>query len=158
MIVHPIEPVFDSNSTILILGSFPSVASREIGFFYGNPQNRFWKVLAAVLNDAVPTQTDEKKDFLIRHNIALWDVIHSCEITGSSDLSIKQAVPNDISFLLKQSKINKIFTNGNKAKDLYDKYIKAKTGIEACLLPSTSPANASYSLERLIDRWSVIAK
>ena len=152
-IIHPIEPVWDSNSKILILGSFPSVKSREQGFFYGHPQNRFWRVLAGVFGGEVPNCIEDKKRFLIENNIALWDVIHSCEIEGSSDSSIKNAVPNDINGIINNSNIQMVFTNGKTADKLYKKYILPSTNIEAVCLPSTSPANAAWSLDGLIEEW-----
>ena len=152
-IIHPIEPVYDNNSKILILGSFPSVKSREQGFFYGHPQNRFWKVIAGVFECNTPITIDEKKHFLIENNIAVWDVIHSCEIEGSADSSIKNAVPNNISEIINKSSIKAIFTNGKTADKLYKKYIQKETGISAICLPSTSPANAAWRLERLVDKW-----
>ena len=153
MMYHNIPPVFNKNSRILILGSFPSVKSREVQFFYGHPQNRFWKVISAVFNCDCPQTTDEKKKFLLDNNIALWDVIHSCEITGSSDSSVKNAVPNNLSQIIEHSKVKKVFTNGNLSYSLYNKLCYEKTGITAVKLPSTSPANASWSLERLIAEW-----
>lgn len=157
MIQHPISPVFDSHSTILILGSFPSVKSREIGFFYGHPQNRFWKVLAAVFEEqTVPKDTDEKRDFLLRNGVALWDVICYCDITGSSDSSIRNVVPNDLTPILEQADIRQIYVNGKKAMSLYQRYLEPETDRKAICLPSTSPANASWNLERLIQTWQVI--
>lgn len=156
MIQHPISPLFDSKSKILILGSFPSVKSREQGFFYGHPQNRFWRVLAAVLQQPTPTTIEEKKAFLLQNNIALWDVIACCDITGSSDSSIKNAVPNDLLPILAGSSIRRIFLNGGTAKKLYDRYLLPITGVDACVLPSTSPANAAWSLERLTEAWQII--
>ena len=155
-VVHQIHPVFNSQSEILILGSFPSVKSREACFFYHHPQNRFWKVLSAVFQDSVPETIEEKKIFLLKYHIAVWDVIASCDIKGSSDSSIQNAVPNDFSNILKAAPIRQIFTNGGTAYKLYTKYSEKITGIPAVKLPSTSPANASFSLERLIDSWSVI--
>lgn len=154
--VHNIAPVFDKNSRILILGSFPSVKSRESKFFYGHPRNRFWPLLAALRREEVPCSISEKKDFLLRNQIALWDVIGSCDITGSSDSSIRNAVPNDLESLLTASRITHIFTNGGVAGRLYDKYCLPATGISAKKLPSTSPANAAASLEKLLDAWSCI--
>lgn len=151
--MHNIPPVFDANSRVLILGSFPSVKSRETEFFYGHPQNRFWRVLSAVLGCECPTTVEKKRKMLLTHNIAVWDVIKSCEITGSSDSSIKNAVPNDFTEIFKTADIRAVFTNGATADKLYKKYNK---GMEAVKLPSTSPANAAYSLERLIAEWSVI--
>lgn len=152
-VIHPIDPVYDCNSEILILGSFPSVKSREYGFFYGHPQNRFWKVLSSVCCEALPESIDDKKDMLLRHHIALWDVIASCEITGSADSSIQNAVPNDIMKIIRYSKITKIYTNGKTADKLYRKYLEKVTGITSVCLPSTSPANAAWSLERLLQKW-----
>ena len=153
MIIHPIPPVDNSESEILILGSFPSVKSREVGFFYGHKQNRFWKVMAEVFSDNVPQTIDEKKTFLLKNNIALWDVIASCDIEGSSDSSIKNVTLNDLSVILDNSGISKIFTNGKKANILYEKYTYPKTGIKSVCLPSTSPANASWNLEKLTAEW-----
>lgn len=154
--VHNIAPVWDENSRILILGSFPSVKSREAQFFYAHKQNRFWRVLSAILGENVPESTDEKRAMLLRHGIALWDVIASCEISGSSDSSIKSAVPNDISEILSKSNVMRIFANGNTAFRLYEKYIFPKTGIPAKKLPSTSPANAGMSEEKLTGEWKAI--
>lgn len=155
-IIHPIPPVYDKDSKVLILGSFPSVKSRETAFFYGHKQNRFWRVIAGVFGDEAPETIPDKKAFLLKHNIAVWDVIHSCEITGSADSSIKNAVPNDINFIINESKIERIFTNGKKADELYKKYIEKSMRIKAECLPSTSPANAAWSLEKLIEKWKVI--
>ena len=149
MILHPIPPLFDRESRILILGSFPSVKSREAAFFYGHPQNRFWKVLAAVTGDVLPTTIEEKKAFLLRNHIAVWDVIKSCSIIGSSDSSIKDVVPNDIAGLLKKTKIRIIAGNGNKACELYEKYCQEHTKAEIRRMPSTSPANAAWDFDRL---------
>ena len=153
MIKHPIPPLFDHNSTILILGSFPSVKSREACFFYGHPQNRFWKVLASVFGENVPQTIEEKKAFLLRNRVALWDVIGSCDITGSSDASIKNVVPNDLSEILSKADIKAIFVNGKTAYQYYQKYTEPVTGRPAICLPSTSPANAAWSLERLQEEW-----
>ncbi len=150
---HNIPPVFDENSRILILGSFPSVQSRENAFFYAHPRNRFWTVLAAVFEEPTPCTTDEKKRFLLRRNIALWDVIAQCEVTGSSDASIRNAEPNQIEAILRQAKIKKIFVNGKTAYKYYKKYLYPSTGIEAVCLPSTSPANARMKERELIDIW-----
>lgn len=156
--VHTIEPVYDAQSKILILGSFPSVKSREMQFFYGHKQNRFWKVLAQVLECKVPEDIPQKRVMLTKHHIAVWDVIASCEITGSSDASIRDVEPNDLSRILSCADIRAIYTNGGKANQLYQKYIFPVTGREAYLLPSTSPANAGYSLERLTEAWKVIVE
>lgn len=157
MIYHPIKPLYDNNSEILILGSFPSVKSREQMFFYGHPQNRFWKVTAAVFGDEVPRTIEEKKVFLLKNRVALWDVIASCEISGSSDSSIKSVTPNNLSQIIDKGKIKRIFVNGKTAEKYYNKYTRDKIGMEAVCLPSTSPANAAWSMEKLIKAWSVIA-
>ena len=153
-----IPPVFNQNSKILILGSFPSVKSREAEFFYGHKQNRFWKVLANLLNESVPENAEEKKQLLLTNGIALWDVIKSCTITGSSDSSIKNVVPNDIEPILQKADISQIFTNGATADKLYKKYIYPTTKISTIKLPSTSPANAAFTLDKLLREWSVILK
>ena len=155
MLVHTIAPVYDAHSEILILGSFPSVKSREQQFFYGHKQNRFWKVMAQVLGCKTPESIEEKRAMLLSHHIAVWDVIASCEITGSSDASIRDVTPNDLSRILNVADIRAIYTNGGKAYQLYQKYLLQTTGREAYLLPSTSPANAGYSLERLVEAWRV---
>mgnify|MGYP001211841262 CR=1 FL=1 len=155
-IVHTISPVFNSESKILILGSLPSVKSRENNFFYGHPQNRFWKVIAALAGSFVPETIEGKKKLLIENRIALWDVIAECDIIGSSDSSIKNAVPNDFSFILKTAPIRQIYTNGGTAYKLYHKYCEKVTGFEAVKLPSTSPANCRVSYEELYEAYSVI--
>ena len=156
MITHPIPPVYDKNSRILILGSFPSVKSREEGFFYGHPQNRFWKVTSAVFGDELPKSVPEKKAFLLRNRIALWDVIGSCDIEGSSDSSIRNVIANDLSILLEEADIRQIYVNGRTACKYDQKYSEAKTGRPAVCLPSTSPANAAWSIDRLTEAWSCI--
>ena len=153
---HPIPPLYDRSSRILILGSFPSVKSREAMFFYGHPQNRFWPVLAAVLGCERPTTIEEKKRLALTHHIALWDAIASCEITGSSDSSIREAVPTDLTPILKTAPIRQIFCNGATSYQLYCRHQQKLTGREAVKLPSTSPANAAWSIERLTQAWSVI--
>lgn len=155
---HGIEPVYNNHSNILILGSFPSVKSRESLFFYGHPQNRFWKVLAGVLNTQTPGTIEEKKSFLLSHHIAVWDVIESCEITGSSDSSIRNVIPNRLKQILDSAPIHQVYTNGNVSAKLYEKYCQADTGRPAKKLPSTSPANAAFSIERLVESWSCIQK
>lgn len=156
MLIHPIEPVYDEKSRILILGSFPSVKSRETGFFYGHPQNRYWKVLAAVFEEPVPEDIPARKAFLLRNRIAAWDVIGACEITGSSDASIRNAVPNDLSRILNTARIEQIFVNGRTAEKMYKKYTEPVTGRPCICLPSTSPANAAKSLDQLITAWQII--
>lgn len=153
-IVHPFPPLYDENSKILILGSLPSVKSREQMFFYGHPQNRFWKVIAAVTGEAVPETIEEKKELLHRNHIALWDTIYSCDIIGSSDSSIKNVVPTNLEPIIRHSRIDHIYCNGNTSGKYYQKYQQQTLGMEAVTLPSTSPANAAFSLEKLIDRWS----
>ena len=153
---HLIEPVYNENSRILILGSFPSVRSREVGFFYGHPQNRFWRVLSTLYGETLPDTVAQKKDLLLRHGIALWDVIASCDIVGSSDASIKNVVPNDVNRILSVADIKHIYTNGKTAHTLYDRYLFPQTGREAICLPSTSPANAAWSLPRLCEAWRTI--
>lgn len=154
--IHPIPPVYDKDSKILILGSFPSVKSREQQFFYGHKQNRFWRVMAQVLSCEVPEDIAQKRVMLTSHHVAVWDVIASCEITGSSDASIRDVKANDLSDILSCADIRAIYTNGAKAYQLYQKYIFPVSGREAHLLPSTSPANAAYSVDRLVDAWKVI--
>jgi hypoxanthine-DNA glycosylase len=156
MIIHPIPPVYDKDSKVLILGSFPSVKSREACFFYGHPQNRFWKIMALVFEDDVPATIEEKRTFLLRHNVAVWDVIKSCNITGSSDASIKNVVPNDLSVILNSANIRNIYVNGKTAYKYYEKYTKPLIGRDAICLPSTSPANAAWDMDRLADKWKVI--
>ena len=153
---HPFPAIYAPDSRILILGSFPSVKSREQKFFYGHPQNRFWRIMAALLGTDVPQTTKEKRAFLLAHRIALWDVIASCDIAGSSDASIRNAVPNDLSPILETASVRQIFTNGGTAHRLYRKYIYPLTGREDIVLPSSSPANAARSLNALIDAWQIV--
>ena len=150
---HTFGPLFDEHSEILLLGSFPSVKSREQQFYYGHAQNRFWKVLAAVFETDVPVTIEEKKKFLLRNHIAVWDVIESCDIVGSSDSSIRNVVGNDMNVVLDKSNIKGIFTNGEKAYQLFLKYCWHEGQPQVYRLPSTSPANASWSLERLTEDW-----
>lgn len=158
MITHPIPPLYDQNSKILILGSFPSVKSREQMFFYGHPQNRFWKVIAGIYGADVPITMAEKRSLLLNMGIAVWDVIGSCDIEGSADSTIKNVVANDLGIILDGCSIRQIFVNGRTAEKYYNKYIKDDIGRTAVCLPSTSPANASWSLDRLIEAWSVITE
>lgn len=152
LITHPFPPVYNKYSKILILGSFPSVRSREDGFFYGHPRNRFWNVVAKVLDAPIPSNIEEKKQFLLRYGIALWDVIASCEIKNSADSSIKNAAPNDLSPIFSTANICAVYTNGKTADRLYRTYI----GTNAVCLPSTSPANAVWRTEDLIGAWCCI--
>ena len=151
---HPLDPIYDENSRILILGSFPSVRSREENFYYGHPQNRFWKLLARLYGETELKTPDEKKAFLLKHGIALWDVIASCEIENSADGSIRNASVNDLSEIFKAADIQAVFTNGKTADKLFRKY----HGRETICLPSTSPANAAWSIEKLERKWSVITE
>ena len=155
-IVHPFPPFYRPDSQILILGSFPSVKSREQLFFYGHPQNRFWRVLASVFSDDVPNTIPEKRAFLEKHRVALWDSIARCTIEGSSDSSIRDVVPNDLSVLLNAAPIHTIFCNGKSSFNCYVRYIRPVLSRDAVLLPSTSPANASWTLDRLVEAWSLI--
>ncbi|MCI8455001.1 MAG: DNA-deoxyinosine glycosylase [Lachnospiraceae bacterium] len=155
-ILHPIPPLYDAHTKILILGSFPSVKSREGCFFYHHPQNRFWRVLSLVLDTHVPETVEEKKALLHSRHIALWDVIASCTITGSSDSSIKNVVPNDLSRILEEAEIAQIFCNGGASHRFFQKYQKPLLGRDAIRLPSTSPANAAWSLERLAAEWTAL--
>lgn len=155
-VLHPFGPLYDENSRVLILGSFPSVKSREQQFFYGHPKNRFWPLLAALTGSEIPQTIEEKKQLTVKNGIALWDVIASCEIVGSSDSSIRNAKPNDITPILKNSGVQNIFTNGKTADSLYMRYIFPVTGIQSVCLPSTSPANAAWNMERLLSAWQVI--
>lgn len=157
-VVQPFAPVYDEHSRILILGSLPSVKSREQGFYYGHPQNRFWKVTAAVLGVEPPVTITEKKTMLLQHGIAIWDVIESCDIIGSSDSSVKNAVAADVAGLVGKTGITKIFVNGTLAGKLYDRYLENAVGITVVRLPSTSPANARFSLEKLIESWQPIGQ
>ena len=153
---HPFGPLFDGHSRTLILGSFPSVKSREQQFFYGHPQNRFWKVIAALYGREIPVTIPEKRALILDNGLALWDSIASCVITGSSDASIKEVRANDLRIILDHSPIERIYCNGRKSHEMYEKYIRPATGREAGCLPSTSPANAQWTLEKLIDAWSVL--
>lgn len=153
---HQFEPIFDDTSRILILGTFPSVKSREIHFYYGHPQNRFWKVLAVLTNEPLSATIDEKKSLLLKHHIAIWDVIQSCEIQGSSDASIRNVIANDISLITSRAPITHIYANGAKAYELFMRYCENPRQLPVSKLPSTSPANASCSLDRLIQEWRCI--
>ena len=151
--IHTFEPVYDKKSKILILGTFPSVKSRASGFYYQHPQNRFWKVISALAGRSTPGTIEEQKTMLLENHIAVWDVIYSCDINGSSDSSIKNVVPNDIRSLLNNSDIATIYANGGKADELYNRYCFESTKKAIVKLPSTSPANASYSLAKLVAHW-----
>ncbi len=158
-IIHPIPPFYDETSTILILGSFPSVKSRESGFFYGHPQNRFWKLMARLYGEElVPVTVEEKAALLKRHHIAAWDSIHACDIQGSSDSSIRNVEPNDFRKILSEAPIRQIFTNGKKSHEIYMKYCFPQTQRKDICLPSTSPANAAWNMDRLAEAWKEILK
>lgn len=156
MLSHPIPALYNEHSRILILGSFPSVKSREAMFFYGHPQNRFWKVISAVFAQAEPATIDEKREFVLNNHIALWDVIGSCDIDGSADSTIKNVKANDLSQILNAANIHQIYVNGKTAERYYNRYIRPAINRDAVCLPSTSPANATWTLERLIDAWAII--
>lgn len=152
-VTHPIEPIFNETSQYLILGSFPSVASREAAFYYGHPQNRFWRVLAEVFGQPLPTSNDERRKLILSNRLALWDVIASCRIRGSADSAIIEVVPNDLSRIFAVAPIKRIIVNGRTAEKYYLKLQYPKTGILPTVLPSTSPANAAWNIEGLIDAW-----
>lgn len=149
-VVHEIPPVFNSHSHVLLLGTMPSPKSREQGFFYGHPQNRFWRVMAELFDEPVAQTIEEKKDLLLRHRIALWDVLSSCDIEGASDASITHARPNDLRCILEAAGIQAIFATGTKAGQLYKRLIEPELGIPCTILPSTSPANARMRLPELV--------
>ncbi len=155
-IVHPFPPLFDENSEILILGSLPSVKSREQMFFYGHPQNRFWPLIAMLLDEPAPRSTEEKKQLVLKHHIALWDTIFSCDIIGSGDSSIRNVVPTDLKPIVRGSKIKRIFCNGQTSWKYYHRFQEKELGIEAAALPSTSPANAAWTMDRLADAWEIL--
>lgn len=155
-IIHPLQPIYSSSSRVLILGTMPSPKSRQNGFYYGHPQNRFWRVLAAVLREPVPVSIEEKKHLLLVHDIALWDVLHACSIHGADDSTIGNPVANPISTLLQRTCVQNIFTTGRKAYSLYEKLVYMQTGIHAVYLPSTSPANCRMTMEQLVQAYSCI--
>ena len=155
-IVHPFPPLFDEDSEILILGSLPSVKSREQMFFYGHPQNRFWPIIAMLLDEPAPNSIEEKKRLVLKHHIALWDTIYSCDIIGSGDSSIKNVVPTDLRPVVQGSKIERIFCNGQTSWKYFHRFQERELGIAATALPSTSPANAAWTIERLAQAWKVI--
>lgn len=154
--VHPIPPLFCAESRVLILGSFPSIASREAKFFYGHPQNRFWRVMAALTGRPVPQTVEDKTALILENGFALWDSVASCTVTGSSDSSIRDVVPNDLRIITEHAPIERIFCNGNTSLKYYRRYNEPLLGRPAVVLPSTSPANAAWSLQRLAEAWRVI--
>lgn len=153
---HEFPPVVDRHSRVLLLGSFPSVKSRDEGFYYGHPRNRFWPLLARLCGEALPVTAAEKTAMCLRHGVALWDVIGSCEIEGSADSSIRDAEVNDLSLILNECDIRQIFVNGGVAYQLFTRYQKERIGRDAVKLPSTSPANAAWSMEKLWEAWRVV--
>lgn len=159
MVQHGIDPVFDASSEILVLGTMPSPASREVGFYYSHPQNRFWQVLSAVFDEPLPYTIEQKKRLVLSHGIALWDVLASCEMEGAEDSSIKKPVANDFSAILAVAPIKTVYTTGEKADYLYRKLCRQQIGIDSILLPSTSPANKGrYPLNTLIEIYSALRK
>ncbi len=157
-LVHPIPPLYDADSRVLILGSFPSRASRAAAFFYGHPRNRFWPLIARVVGEEPPGTTEEKRSLALRRGIALWDTVASCGIRGSSDASITDAEVNDIGVILRAADIRAIFTNGSTSTRLYEKYLYPLTGVRSVPLPSTSPANAAWDMDALYEKWKMIAQ
>ena len=155
-VTHEFPALYDRESQVLLLGSIPSPKSREMAFYYGHPQNRFWKVMAAVLGESVPETIAQKKAMLKKHHVALWDVLDSCTIVGASDTSIEDPVVNNIKELVKKSKVTRIFCTGATAHKLYQKLCAQDVGIDAVKLPSTSPANCAVSLEKLVEAYKVI--
>ncbi|MBQ3553971.1 MAG: DNA-deoxyinosine glycosylase [Clostridia bacterium] len=157
-ISHPFGPLYNKESRVLILGSFPSVKSREQNFFYGHPQNRFWRVLAAILKENVPTSIEEKKTLLLSHHIALWDSLASCEIVGSADSSITHPIANDLSPIFHEADIRLLCFNGKKSEEIYQKFAPRHYEVPTICLPSTSPANAQFTLERLTEEWARVLR
>lgn len=155
-VTHPFLPLYGSESRILILGSLPSLKSREENFYYGNPMNRFWKVIAAIFNKNPPDSIEEKKTLILENHLALWDAIYRCDITGSRDQSIRNAEPTNLFPVIKNSKIEHIFCNGKTAWNYYNTHQRKSLEIEAKCLPSTSPANASWTFEKLLEEWKII--
>ncbi len=154
---HTLPPLYNDHSRVLILGTMPSPKSREAGFYYAHPQNRFWRVLSAVLGETLPGTIDGRREMCLRHGVALWDVLRTCEIEGASDAAIREPEANDIAWLIAQADIRAIFATGAKAAELYQKLAFPHTGVEVCRLPSTSPANAAWTLERLTEAYRAIA-
>lgn len=155
---HVLEAWFDNEARVLILGTLPSPKSREYGCYYGHPQNRFWRTVAAVYDEAVPQTVAERRNFARRHHMALWDVLASCDICGAQDSSIRNATPNDLSRILTAADIRAVFTTGQKAKQLYDRLIYPTLAKEAVALPSTSPANCAVGFEKLVEAYGVLKR
>ena len=156
MIVHPLKPLYNSESKTLILGSFPSVKSREDNFFYAHPQNRFWRVISSLFNSEIPKTNKEKTKLILDNNLALYDVIYSCDIISSADNTIRNVTPSNLVDVIKNSKIDRVFVNGKTAEFYYIKYLEKTLNIKCVCLPSTSPANANFTLEKLIEKWKEI--
>ncbi len=157
LVVHPLKPVYDKNSRVLVLGTMPSPKSREYGFYYSHPQNRFWRILAELYQSPLPQTNDEKEALLLQNHIALWDVLKSCQICGADDASIRSPEPNDIAGLLAKTSIRAVATTGTKAATLYRRLCRKSTGIDAIALPSTSPANCRhYTYEKLLDAYRIL--
>ena len=155
-IIHPLEPVYNADSRLLILGSFPSVKTRQYGFYYGNPLNRFWPLLATLFHECTPETIAERYTFLLRHHIAMYDSIYQCDIAGSSDATIRHVIPSDLQPLFAAAPIHRVYFNGATAYRYYQRYHAQKTGIPGVKLPSTSPANARYRLDDLVEAWKAI--
>ncbi len=156
-VIHPFGPLLDSKCRVLILGSMPSIKSREQAFFYGHPQNRFWPLLAKLFNEPEPKTIEEKRVLALSHHVALWDVIASCDIIGSSDADIRNVIPNDLTPIFKTAQINSVFCNGKTSGSYFARYQQKTLGIEAVTLPSTSPANAAWSIDRLAEKWKAVS-
>lgn len=157
-VTHDFKPIYNRESRILMLGTMPSPKSREVGFYYGHPRNRFWKVVSDVCGESLPETKEDKIAFALRNKIAVWDVLAGCEIKGAEDSSIRNPIPNDMNVILKNSNVQAVFTTGTKAAQLYKKYCYPGTGIEAVNLPSTSPANCRMSYEELYEAYAIIKK
>ena len=157
-IIHPLKPLYRADSKLLILGSFPSVKTREYGFFYGHPFNRFWPLMAALFQEEISTKIEDRRAFLLRHKIAVYDSIYQCDIVGSSDASIQNVVPTNLRPIFETAEIRQVFCNGQTSYYYYQKYHAESCGIQGVKLPSTSPANARYRLDDLVKEWqSVVA-
>lgn len=155
-IIHPLKPLYSSGSRVLILGSFPSIKTREYGFFYGHPQNRFWPIMEVLFDTKLTRDIEERKNFILEKKLALFDSIFQCDIIGSSDASIEKVVPSDLSSVFQEASIQKVFCNGGTSHKYYKKYHEKKYGIKAEVLPSSSPANARYRLDDLVEKWKII--
>ncbi len=155
-ILHPLKPLYNQDSKILILGSFPSIKTREYGFFYGHPQNRFWPILEVLFNEELTRDIEQRREFILKNKIALYDSIYQCDIIGSSDASIQNVVPSDLSEVFENADIKQVFCNGATSYKYYKKYHAKKSGIKGISLPSSSPANARYRLDDLVREWSQI--